>query len=57
MPLRPKEVQLVRPEAFPKPLRQASLLEKWGFNKMATALRKDFNERVNNGDPSTGVAV
>ena len=36
-------------------MQQARLLEKLGFKDMANALRRDFNRRVRENDPTTGV--
>lgn len=40
---------------WPKELQTAWVLEKNGFYKQASAVRREFHQRVLNNDPTTGV--
>lgn len=40
---------------WPKELQQALILERQGFIKQASALRKAFHARVLTNDPTTGI--
>ena len=44
------------PTYLPKELRQAAVLERNGFQRLANKLREDFHKRVLANDPTTGVA-
>lgn len=55
MARKPKPFQWFDRSAFPKEVQLADLLEKHGYLVAASQVRKSFNQRVRQGDPTTGV--